>query len=276
MKKALILLSVLFAAILLAACGKDSKEESKSDAKQLSDKKLVIGVTAGLHEEILEQVAKETKKEGLEIEPKVFSDYVLPNTSLSEGDLDVNSYQHKPFLDAFNKDHDTDLVAVGATVLNPMGVYSEKLKDLKDLPDKAKFGLPNDPTNGARALLILEKAGLIKLKDGVKEAATVYDVEENKKNIELVELDAAQIPKQLSELDAAAINTNFAMEAGLTPKKDAIYLESNDSPYVNEIVVRAENKNDPAVKKLVKAYQSDSVKKFIEEKYDGSVIPGWK
>jgi len=276
MKKAVILLSVILAAVLLGACGKDTKDESKSDAKQLSDKKLVVGVTAGLHEEILEEVAKEAKKDGLEIEPKVFSDYVIPNTSLSEGDLDANSYQHKPFMDAFNKDHKTDLAAVGSTVLIPMGVYSEKLKDLKDLPDKAKFGLPNDPTNGARALLILEKAGLIELKDGVKEAATVYDVEKNKKNIEFVELDASQIPKQLSELDAAAINTNFAMEAGLTPKKDAIYLESTDSPYVNEIVVRAENKNDPAVKKLVKAYQTDSVKKFIEEKFDGSVIPSWK
>lgn len=276
MKKAVILLSVILAAVLLGACGKDNKDESKSDAKQLSDKKLVVGVTAGLHEEILEEVAKEAKKDGLEIEPKVFSDYVIPNTSLSEGDLDANSYQHKPFMDAFNKDHKTDLAAVGSTVLIPMGVYSEKLKDLKELPDKAKFGLPNDPTNGARALLILEKAGLIKLKDGVKENATVYDVEKNKKNIEFVELDASQIPKQLSELDAAAINTNFAMEAGLTPKKDAIYLESTDSPYVNEIVVRAENKNDPAVKKLVKAYQTDSVKKFIEEKFDGSVIPSWK
>lgn len=280
MKKAAIYLSILLLAAFLGACSKDSKKENTgAKAEQLSEKKLVIGVTAGPHEEILEEVAKEAKKEGLEIEPKVFTDYILPNTSLSDGDLDVNSYQHKPFLEQFNKDHKdhkADLVAVGATILSPMGVYSDKIKDLKDFPDKGKFGLPNDPTNGARALLILEAAGLIKLKEGVKDKATIHDIEENKKNIELIELDAGQIAKQLSELDAAAINTNYALEAGLTPKDDAIYVESSsESPYVNEIAVRAENKDDPAVKKLVKAYQSEPVKKFIEEKYKGAVLVGW-
>jgi len=276
MKKAAIYLSILLLAAFLGACSKDSKKENTgAKAEQLSEKKLTVGVTAGIHEEILEEVAKEAKKDGLEIVPKVFTDYILPNTSLAEGDLDVNSYQHKPFLEQFNKDHKTDLVAVGATALSPMGVYSDKIKDLKDFPDKGKFGLPNDPTNGARALLILEAAGVIKLKEGVKDKATVYDVEENKKNIELVELDAAQIAKQLSELDAAAINTNYAMESGLSPKDDAIYVEDSNSPYVNEIAVRAENKDDPAVKKFVKAYQSEPVKKFIEEKFKGSVLVGW-
>jgi len=264
---------ILFA--LLTACGKDSSDSKAEGGKELNDKKLLIGVTAGMHEEIMEKVAEVAKKDGLEIETKVFSDYILPNTSLSEGDLDANSYQHKPFLNAFNKDHKTDLVAAGATALNPMGIYSDKLKDIKDLPKKGKYGLPNDPTNGARALLILEKAGLIKLKDGIGDKATVYDVEENKRNLEFVELDAAQIPKQLSELDAAAINTNFAMEAGLTPNEDSIFLEDRESPYVNEIVVRAENKNDPVVKKLIKAYHSDEVKNFIEDKYKGSIIAGW-
>ncbi|WP_312505029.1 MetQ/NlpA family ABC transporter substrate-binding protein [Lysinibacillus sp.] len=271
--KFLVGLASLTLVAALAGCG--SKEDSKGQAEAIDENKIVVGVTSGPHEQIAEVAAKVAKEKGLEVELKSFSDYVLPNTSLAEGDLDANSYQHEPFLDTFNKDHDTDLVSVGKTILNPMGIYSEKYKSFDDIPDGATFGLPNDPTNGARALFVLQEAGYIKLKDGADLTASIRDVEENKKNLQFIELEAAQIPKQLSEVDVAAINTNFALEAGINPKEDSILLESTDSPYVNYIVVRAENENDPTIKKFVEAYQSEEVRQFIEEEFKGSVIPSW-
>lgn len=272
--KFLLGLAGLTLAAALVGCG--TKEDSKEDqGKAIDENKIVVGVTSGPHELIAEVAAKVAKEKGLEVELKSFSDYVLPNTSLAEGDLDANSYQHEPFLDTFNKDHDTDLVPVGKTILNPMGVYSEKYKSFDEIPDGATFGLPNDPTNGARALFVLQEAGYIKLKEGTGLTASIRDVEENKKNLKFIELEAAQIPKQLSEVDVAAINTNFALEAGINPKKDSILLESTDSPYVNYIVVRAENENDPTIKKFVEAYQSDEVRKFIEDEFKGSVIASW-
>ncbi|OQM45933.1 metal ABC transporter substrate-binding protein [Anoxybacillus sp. UARK-01] len=270
MRKTIILALFLLVAIIAGCSG-----ESQTTSKELSDKKLVVGVTAGPHEEILEVVKQVAEKDGLEIELKVFSDYITPNTALAEGDLDANSYQHKPFLEQFNEDHNTNLVPVAKTVLNPMGVYSKKYKNINELETGAKFGLPNDPTNGSRALHILEKEGLVKLKDEKKYTASIYDIVENPKKLEFVELEAAQIPKHLSEVDLAAINTNFALGAGLNPKKDSILLESPDSDYVNYLVVRPENKEDKAIQKLIKAYHSDEVKKFIEDKFEGSVIPGW-
>ncbi|WP_144513138.1 MetQ/NlpA family ABC transporter substrate-binding protein [Bacillus sp. FJAT-22090] len=271
MKKFGLLLSSVLLAGTLAACGDSSSEGDKA----LNEKKLVVGVTAGPHEQIVEKAAEVAAKDGLEIDIKVFSDYILPNTALAEKDLDANSYQHGPFLDTFNEDHGTDLVPVGKTILNPMGIYSEKYKSVDELPDGATFGLPNDPTNGARALYILEENGYIKIKEDKRETASIYDIEENPKNLKFIELEAAQIPKQLSEVDAAAINTNFALDAGINPKEDSILLESSKSPYVNYIVVRAENKDDPTIQKFVKAYQSEEVKQFIEEEFQGSVLPSW-
>lgn len=272
MKKFGLLLSSVLLTGALAACGDSSSEE----AKALDEKKLVVGVTAGPHEQIVEVAKEVAAKDGLEIVIKPFSDYILPNTALSEGDLDANSYQHEPFLNTFNEDHSTDLVPVGKTILNPMGVYSDKYKSFDEIPDGATFGLPNDPTNGARALYILEENGFIKIKEDKRETASIYDIEENPKNLKFIELEAAQIPKQLSEVDAAAINTNFALAAGINPKEESILLESSNSPYVNYIVVRAENKNDPTIQKFVKAYQSEEVKQFIEEEFQGSVLPSWE
>lgn len=274
-KKSKFLVGLASLALTAALVGCGSKEDRKGSGEAINENKIVVGVTSGPHEQIAEVAAKVAKENGLEVELKSFSDYVLPNTALAEGDLDANSYQHEPFLDTFNKDHDTDLVPVGKTILNPMGVYSEKYKSLDEIPDGATFGLPNDPTNGARALFVLQEAGYIKLKEGTGLTASIHDVEENKKNFKFIELEAAQIPKQLSEVDVAAINTNFALDAGINPKKDSILLESTDSPYVNYIVVRAENKEDPTIKKFIDAYQSDEVRKFIEEEFDGSVIASW-
>lgn len=269
MKKLGVFTALTLAVGLLAGCS------GNAESGELSEEKLVVGVTSGPHEQIMEKVAEIAAEDGLEIELKVFTDYVLPNTALAEGDLDVNSYQHKPFLDAFNEDHDTNLVPGATTILNPMGVYSNEYSSIGDLPKGATFGLPNDPTNGARALFILEEAGIITLKEGTEETASIFDVEENPQELEFIELEAAQIPKQLSELDAAAINTNWAIEAGLNTVEDSILLESSESPYVNYIVTREENKDDAVLEKLQAAYQSDEVKAFIEEEFDGAVLPIW-
>ena len=254
----------------LAACGSDENSASKLD-----DGVIKVGVTAGLHEEIAEVAAEVAAKNDLDVQIEVFSDYVLPNTALVEGDLDINSFQHKPFLENYNKDRGEELVAVADTVLNPLGFYSEKYKSIDDVPEGSKVAIPNDPTNGSRALLALADAGYITLTEGVGTNATIYDVEENPKNLEFIELEAAQIPTQLGEVEFAAINTNFAMEAGLDPKKDSILLETTDSPYVNVIAVRPEDKDSEDLKKFIEAYQSDEVRQYIEETYDGAVIPGF-
>ncbi|WP_028987368.1 MetQ/NlpA family ABC transporter substrate-binding protein [Thermicanus aegyptius] len=269
MKKGLIVILLTSILAILAGCG------SQTSGKALSPDKLLVGVTAGPHEQIMEKVKEVAAKDGLNITLKVFNEYVMPNVALAEGELDVNIYQHKPFLEQMKKDRNLDLTDIAPTVNFPMGIYSKKVKDVKEIPDGGKIGLPNDPTNGARALILFQQAGLIKLKDGVGVKATVKDIQENPHNYQFVELEASQIPRQLDELDAAAINTNFAIEHGYLPSRDAIVLEPKDSPWVNVIVVRTENKDDPVLQKLIKAYHSDEVKKFIEEKFQGSVVPAW-
>jgi D-methionine transport system substrate-binding protein len=237
---------------------------------------LKLGVTAGPHEELAEVVKKILAKEGVDLKSVVFTDYVTPNLALAEGDLDANSFQHKPYLDSFVADRKLDLVWAAPNVIFPMGIYSKKVKSLRDLKTGATIAIPNDPTNGGRALLLLEAAGLLKLKKDAGLKATVFDIVSNPKNLKIKELDAAQLPRSLQDVDAATVNTNYAMEAKLSPLKDAIYLEDPDSPYVNGIVVRSKDKEDPLIKKLVKAYQSPEVAKFIQDRYDGSVIVGWK
>ena len=239
------------------------------------DKPIKIGVTGGPHAQIFEQVKKVAEKDGLKIQIVEFSDYVQPNAALAAGDLDANSYQHKPYLDAQVKDRGYKLVSVGYTVNFPIGLYSKKVKKLADLKEGARFGIPNDPTNGGRVLLLLQAQGLIKLKDGAGLKATPLDVVGNPKKLKFVELDAAQLPRSLDDLDASAINTNFAISAGLNPKTDSIAQESPDGPYVNLLVVREADKNKPWVAQLVKAYQSEEIRRFIETQFKGSVLAGW-
>ncbi|HNZ89837.1 MAG TPA: MetQ/NlpA family ABC transporter substrate-binding protein [Acidovorax sp.] len=239
------------------------------------DKPLKIGVTAGPHAQIFEQVKKVAEKDGLKIQVIEFSDYVQPNAALAAGDLDANAYQHKPYLDAQVKDRGYKIVPAGYTVNFPIGLYSKKVKKLEDLKEGAKFGIPNDPTNGGRVLLVLQDKGLIKLKEGAGLKATPLDVVGNPKKLKFVELDAAQLARSLDDLDASAINTNFAISAGLNPKTDAIALESAKSPYVNLIAVREADKGKPWVAKLLKAYQSEEIRKFIEVEFKGSVLPGF-
>jgi D-methionine transport system substrate-binding protein len=239
------------------------------------DKPLKIGVTAGPHAQIFEQVKKIAEKDGLKIQIVEFSDYIQPNAALAAGDLDANSYQHKPFLDQQVKDRGYKLVSVGYTVNYPIGIYSKKVKDLKDLKEGARFGIPNDPTNGGRVLLVLQDLGLIKLKPEAGLKATPLDVTDNPKKIKFVELEAAQLPRSLDDLDVSAINTNFALSAGLNPQKDAIAQENAKSPYVNILVVREQDKDKPWVAKLVKAYHSEEVRKFIQTEFKGSVLAGF-
>lgn len=238
------------------------------------DKPLKIGVTAGPHAQIFEQVKKIAEKDGLKIQIVEFSDYVQPNAALAAGDLDANSYQHKPYLDLQVKDRGYKFVPVGYTVNFPIGIYSKKVKNLAELKEGARFGIPNDPTNGGRVLLALQDKGLIKLKPEAGLKATPLDVIDNPKKIRFVELDAAQLPRSLDDLDASAVNTNFALSAGLNVK-DAIAQESAKSPYVNVLVVREADKDKPWVAKLLKAYHSDEIRKFIQTEFKGAVLAGF-
>ncbi|MFZ3128307.1 MAG: MetQ/NlpA family ABC transporter substrate-binding protein [Rhodoferax sp.] len=239
------------------------------------DKPIKVGVTAGPHAQIFEQVKKLAEKDGLKIQIVEFSDYVQPNAALATGDLDANSYQHKPFLDQQITDRGYKFVPVGYTVNFPIGLYSKKVKKLEDLKEGAKFGIPNDPTNGGRVLLVLQDKGLIKLRADAGLKATPLDVVSNPKKLKFVELEAAQLPRSLDDLDAAAVNTNYALPAGLSPARDAIAQENAKSPYVNLIAVREQDQSKPWVAKLVKVYQSDAIRTFIQTEFKGAVVPGF-
>ena len=234
-----------------------------------------IGVSPGEHAEILEQVAPIAAARGLNLDIIEFSDYVVPNTALADGDLQANSFQHVPYLENQIKDRGYDLVVVAKTITTPMGVYSSKLKSLDDLADGATVAIPNDPTNGGRALLVLAEQGLITVNPDAGLVPTPLDITENPKDLEFTELDAAQLPRALQDADAAVINTNYALSAGLSPKTDSIAMEKADSPYANVIVVRRGDEGQPWVKTLVEAYHSPEIKQFIETKYEGAVIPAW-
>ncbi|MBP7334909.1 MetQ/NlpA family ABC transporter substrate-binding protein [Niveispirillum sp.] len=237
--------------------------------------KVRIGVTPGPHAQIMEVVKKEAAGQGLELDVLEFSDYVVPNAALDSGDLDANSFQHQPYLDNQITDRGFKLVAVGKTVTFPLGIFASKAKSLDALPKGAKIAIPNDPTNGGRALLLLAREGLIGVdpKAGLK--ATVLDITQNPKNLKIVELDAAQLPRSLGDVDAAAINGNYALEAGLDPIKDAIAREPANGPYANVIAVRIADKDKPWVKKLVGIYNSAPVKTYIETAFKGAVVPAW-
>ena len=236
---------------------------------------LTVAATPVPHAEILEFVKPALAKEGVDLKVKVFTDYIQPNVQVAEKRLDANFFQHQPYLDEFNKAKGTSLVAVTGVHLEPLGAYSSKLKDLKDLPGGANVVIPNDATNGGRALLLLDKAGVIKLKDSKNILSTVKDIAENPKDLKIRELEAATIPRVLTQVDLALINTNYALEAKLDPSKDALVIEGNDSPYVNILVSRADNKDSDAMKKLAAALHSPEVKKFITEKYKGAVLPAF-
>lgn len=272
-------LMLIILALVVAGCGGSKKESSETGGASASAapqvEKLKVGVMAGEEEAIWRVAVEVAKKDGLDIELVTFNDYVQPNLSLDDGQLDANAFQHIPYLDEFNAQHNTKIVKLANTINFPIGVYSHKIKDLSELKEGDVLGLPNDPTNGARSLILFESAGLIKLKEGVGITATVRDIVENPKKLEFKELDAAFIPKALDDLTAAVINTTFALQHNLVPSKDAIYRESNDSPWVNIIAVREGEENKPVFQKLVKAYQSEEVKKYVNDNFADSMVVGW-
>lgn len=234
-----------------------------------------IGVTPGPHAQIMEKVKEVAAGKGLDIEILEFSDYVVPNQALADGDLNANSFQHQPYLDNQVADRKFDIVSVGQSVNFPMGIYSKKVKSLDELADGATVAIPNDPTNGGRALLILADQGLIKFKDGAGLKVGPADVVENPKNITFAELDAAQLPRALDDVDASVINTNYALEAGLNPGTDPIARESEKAPYINVIAVKTADKDAPWVKTLLESYHSDAVKAFVADEFKGAVVTAW-
>ena len=245
-----------------------------SAAAQAADS-LSVAATAVPHAEILEFIKPALAKEGVELKIKVFTDYVQPNVQVAEERLDANFFQHQPYLDEFNKSRGTELVSIAGVHVEPFGAYSSKIKNISELSEGAQVVIPNDATNGGRALLLLQKAGVIKLKDGAGITATVKDIAENPKGIKVRELEAATLPRVLAQVDLALINTNYALEAGLNPTKDALVIEGADSPYVNILVTTAEKKDNADLQKLAKALHTPEVKKFIADQYKGAVVPAF-
>lgn len=256
------------AVLTLAACGQGAGKKAGGEGAPL-----LVGATAVPHAEILEQVKPILAAEGVPIEIKVFNDYVQPNVQLAEKRLDVNYFQTKPYLDEFNTARGTNLITVAGIHVEPLGLYTRKHKTLAELPNGAQVVLPNDASNTGRALLLLQAAGLITLKDPQNPLQTVRDIAANPKGLKFQEVEAATIPRILPQVDGAVINTNYALDAGLKPKTDALQLEGADSPYVNYLVARPDNQDDPRVQALAKALRGQAIKDFIASKYEGAVIP---
>ncbi|MEU9960316.1 MetQ/NlpA family ABC transporter substrate-binding protein [Streptomyces sp. NPDC050982] len=254
----------------LTACGSESGSGDGG-----SDGPLVVGATAVPAGEVLSYIKEDlAAKNGLDLEIKEFTDYVLPNTALQEGSLDANLYQNEPYLDDFNKSKGTELVPVVKAYLPPMGVYSKKVQDVTKLADGATVAVPNDITNEGRALQLLASEGVITLKDDAGTTASPADIVKNPKNLKFKELEPAQLPRSLDDVAAAVINNNYAQDAGLSPAEDAVLLESaKNNPYANLLAVKKGNEDDPRVEKLAKLLTSPEVTKFIEDKYQGSVLP---
>jgi D-methionine transport system substrate-binding protein len=234
-----------------------------------------VGVTAGPHAEIMDVVKKAGVEHGLDIKVVEFTDYVVPNQALALRDLEANSFQHEPYLKNQISKTGWKIVKVATTIASPQGVYSQKYKTLAELPDGARVAIANDPSNGARGLMILALHGLIKLKDPSNVSATVADITDNPKKLRFVELDAAQLPRALQDVDLVSINNNYAVQAGLNPAKDAVAQENADGPWVNILAVREEDKDKPWVKQLIEAYHSDPVKAFLEARFKGTYIATW-
>lgn len=236
---------------------------------------LSVAATPVPHAELLEFVKADLAKEDVNLDIKVFTDYVQPNLQVADKQIDVNFFQHQPYLDSFNAEHGTGLVTVGLVHVEPFGAYSQKIKDIKDLKDGSRVAIPNDPSNAARALLLIQQQGLIKLKDPDDILATAKDIVDNPKNLKFHELEAATLPRVLPDVDLALINTNYALEAGLNPVEDALFIEDKDSPYANIVVARNDNKDSAEVAKLVKALNSDKVRDYILEHYKGAIVPAF-
>ncbi|MEW9700492.1 MetQ/NlpA family ABC transporter substrate-binding protein [Paenibacillus sp. SI8] len=284
MKKLTVSLLALFLMVALAACGQKPAENpaptastapAATAAPTAKEVTLKVGASSVPHAEILNAIKSQLKTQGVNLEVVEFNDYVQPNVQVFEKQLDANFFQHQPYLDQFNTDKNENLVKVTGVHIEPFGAYSQKVKSAAELKDGASVAIPNDPSNAGRALALMEKNGLIKLKDGVGIKGTVKDIVENNKKLEIKELDPAMLPRTIGEFDLALINTNYALQANLNPTKDALFIEDKNSPYVNILVSRPDNKDSEAMQKLAKALNSADVKKFIEDKYKGAIVPAF-
>jgi len=276
MKKVLFTVLVcLFVLGLVAGCG-SNKDKTGADKSEVTKKIILkVGATPVPHAEILNFVKPMLAKEGIDLQVIEFSDYVKPNLALNDKELDANFFQHIPYLEKFASERKLQLVSLVKVHIEPMGIYSKSLKDLKNLPNGARVAIPNDPTNGGRALSILQAAGLLKLKDGVGISGTTADIIDNPKGLKIVEIEAALLPRSLDDVVISVINSNFAMEANLNPVKDALFSEPKDSPYANIVAIRKGDEKRPELQKLAKALTSPEARKFITDKYKGAVIPAF-
>ncbi|EHB56889.1 MULTISPECIES: MetQ/NlpA family ABC transporter substrate-binding protein [Paenibacillus] len=280
MKKWVLAFISLTLVAVLAACGSkpaDNASEPADTNGAAGQEKVTIkvGASPAPHAKILEHIKPALEKEGVNLEIVEFTDYVLPNTKVDSKEIDANFFQHKPYLDNEIKERGLKLESVIAVHVEPLGAYSRTIKSVDELKDGAVVAIPNDPSNAGRALTLLSKNGVIKLADETKLEATAKDITENPKNLEFKEVEAAMLPRMLDELDLAVINTNYALEAGLDPTKDALFIEDKDNPYANLLVARPDNKDSEAIQKLAKALTSEDVKTFIEQEYKGAVIPAF-
>ncbi len=279
MKKISKVLAILLTfTLLFTACQSKSNstgDSNKDTTTKTENKKLVVGATPLPHAEILNFVKPLLEAKGITLEVKEFTDYVTPNIALNDKQLDANFFQHVPYMESFAKEKNLQLIAAVKVHVEPMAAYSSKIKSVDELKDGATIAVPNDATNEGRALLLLQKQGLIKLKDASNLSQTPKDIVENPKNLKFSELEAAQLPRVLVDVDLAVINTNYALEAKLNPVKDALFIEDGDSPYANVLTVRPDNQNSPEIQELVKILNSEEVRKFINDKYQGAIIPAF-
>ena len=244
---------------------------------QAADVVLKVAASSVPHAEILNFVKPQLKAEGIDLQVREFSDYIQPNAAVEDKQLDANYFQHQPYLDSYNKDRKSSIVAVpnGKVHIEPFGAYSKRIKAVSELKEGALIAIPNDPSNTGRALLLLQSQGLIELKDPKNITATPIDIVKNPRNLKFRQLEAALLPRALDDVDLSLINTNYAIEAKLNPSKDALFLESGDSHYANFIAARKDRANDASIQKLVKALHTPEVKKFIQDKYKGAIIPAF-
>ena len=280
-KKLLALLLGLTLCLSLAACGGSTDDTAADDTADTSGDDaaetvtLTVAASPTPHAVILEQCVPILAEQGIELVVNEYSDYVVPNTAVEDGDEDANFFQHLPYLEEFNETRGTHLVSVAGVHIEPMGVYAGKTASLEELADGAVIAIPNDATNEGRALVLLESQGLITLDDSSNLTATPNNIVDNPKNLEFQELEAATIPSVLADVDLAVINSNYALGAGLNPTTDALAIESSDSPYVNVLVVKEGNEDNEAIQALVEALHSDTIRDFINEEFDGAVVPAF-
>lgn len=264
---------VLFFAIVLALTGCEKSEKNSTNATGVAPiEEIKVGATPVPHAEILEFIKPMMKEQGFDLKIQVFSDYVIPNKATEDGEIDANFFQHEPYLDEFNKNRGTHLLKTVSVHIEPMGIYSKKVKSLDNLKNGASVSIPNDPSNGGRALEVLQDAGLIKLGSN-NSIKTVLDISENFKNLKITALEAPQLPRTIDDFDISVINTNYALPAGFNPLNDALAIESKDSPYANILVVKAGNENKTKIEVLNRVLTSKEVREFILEKYQGAILP---